>query len=158
MPHNHVRIAVDSSATRGVELVPAQSSGAQTWMLLRSPLYALQLAAGDTIRITDSGTGAFEILSRGRNVAVHFYLHEDNFDNLRATEDLAGKITPKIAKLGGRLDGQTSGLMVFTVPVDAGFSAIEAVFAKAVAESPGAQWEYTNVYDASTGEPLRWWE
>lgn len=156
--HDHARVAVEDSATGGVELVPAQRVGAGMWLLLRSPLYALRLAAGDTIRVDDSESGSFEILAHGGNVAVHFYLPENDLDDLQATKSLGSKITPAIIDLGGRSDGQTAGLIVYTIPVEAGFPAIERVFALAVEQFPGAQWEYTNVFDRTTGEPLRWWE
>jgi hypothetical protein len=158
MTHDHVEVAVESVTTSGVELVPAKCLGTETWLLMRSPLYALQLAAGDTIRIVNNKTGTFEIVGRGGNFAVHFYLPESELDDLHATKTVENQITPSVIGLGGRLDGQTAGLMVYTIPSGAGFSAIEHVFAGAVAQFPGAQWQYTNVYDMTTGEPLRWWE
>jgi hypothetical protein len=158
MPHNHVKIEVKGSATSGVELVPAQSLGDSNWLLLRSPLYALQLAAGDTIRITDHETGKFEIAARSGNVAIQFYLAEDESDDAHATANVVKKVTPEVVALGGRLDGQTAGLIVYTIPISVGFSAIEMIFEKAINEFYGAQWQYTNIYDVSTGEPLNWWE
>lgn len=156
--HDHVRVAVEDSGTSGVELVPAHHLGVGRWLLLRSPLYALQLAAGDTIQIANNEAGTFEVVARGGNVAVHFYLPESELDDPQATTNMAKKLVPKVAALGGRLDGQTSGLMVFTIPVDASFPVIEGVFSTAVREFPGAQWQFTNVYNMTTGEPLCWWE
>lgn len=156
--HDHVSIAVEGASTSGVELVPAQRLEDGNWLLLRSPLYAMQLAAGDTIRVANSEAGTFSIVARGGNVAVQFYLPEIESDDLEATAKVANKITPAIVRLGGGLDGQTAGLIVYTIPVDAGFSAIEDVFAAAVSEFPGSQWQYANVYETTTGKPLRWWE
>ena len=156
--HHHVGVAVDGATAGGVELVPAQPQTDGNWLLLRSPLYALQLAAGDTIRVADNEAGAFEVIARGGNVAVHFFLAESESDDLQATANAVDRLAPEIARLGGHLDGQTAGLIVYTIPVKAGFSAIENVFASAVPELPGAQWQYANVYDVTTGEPLRWWE
>lgn len=158
MAHDHVKVAVEGSAISGVEFVPAQDLGAGKWLLLRSPLYASRLAAGDTIRIVGVSSGAFEILSRGGNVGIHFYLPESQRNDARATEVLAKKILPFIQELGGDLDGHTAGLMVFTIPVLAGFRNIESALAEAIAAAPGAEWEYTNVYDLTTGAPLGWWE
>ncbi|WP_137940516.1 DUF4265 domain-containing protein [Chitinivorax sp. B] len=158
MTHDHVNVAVEGSGTSGVELVPAQHLGDGNWLVLRSPLYALQLAAGDTIRIVNNEVGTFEVVSRGGNVAVQFYLSENELDDPQATTSVANRITPKVVELGGRLDGQTMGLMVYTIPVEAGFPAIENIFAMAIDEFPGAQWQYTNIYDMTTGEPLCWWE
>ena len=158
MAHNHVKVAVEGSATSGVESVPAQSLGDSNWLLLRSPLYALQLAAGDTIRITNQEAGTFEIVARGGNVAIQFYLSEDESDDAQATANVAWKVTPQVVGLGGRLDGQTAGLIVYTIPITAGFPAIEKLFEMAANELSGSQWQYSNVYDVRTGEPLRWWE
>lgn len=156
--HDHVAVAVDGVTTRGVELVPAKLLSDGNWLLLRSPLYAMQLAAGDTIRIANSNVGSFDIVARGGNVAVQFYLSENESNDPEATVQVANRVTPAVLRLGGRLDGQTAGLIVFTIPADAGFSAIEDVFTAAVGESPGSQWQYANVYEATTGEPLLWWK
>jgi Domain of unknown function (DUF4265) len=156
--HDHVKVAVQGASAKGVESVPAQYVGDENWLLLRSPLYAMQLAAGDTIRSRTNEAGAFEIISRGGNVAVHFYLPESDLDDAKATKAAADELTPRVATLQGRLDGKTLGVMVFTIPIAATFQAIEDLFAAAVSERPGAQWQFANVYDPITGEPLRWWE
>ncbi len=118
----------------------------------------MQLAAGDTIRVTNIEVGTFDIVARGGNIAVQFYLPEIESDDLQATLKVGKEITPAIELLGGRLDGHTAGLIVYTIPIGAGFRAIEDAFVAAVSEFPGSQWQYANVYEATTGEPLRWWE
>jgi hypothetical protein len=158
MAHDHVPVAVEGSATSGVEFVPAQQLGVGKWLLLRSPLYALQLAAGDTIQMAENGAGVFEVVARGGNVAVHFYLPENQLDDPGATTCVETTITPQVVGLGGRLDGQTTGLLVYTIPIEASFPVIEGIFATALDQFPGAQWQYTNVYDSTTGEPLGWWQ
>ncbi len=120
-------------------------------------MYALQLAAGDTIRSPNDNSGEFEVISRGGNVAVQFYLAEGNADSVQETASVALSIAPEIELLGGRLDGQTAGLLVYTVPVTAGFSAIEQIFQSAAKRFPGSQWQYSNIYDSVTGEALNWW-
>lgn len=157
LAYDHVAVALEGVATRGVEMVPAKFLSDGSWLMLRSPLYAMQLAAGDTIRVANSDVGSFDSVTRGGNVAVQFYLSENESNDPEATVQVANRVMPEVVRLGGRLDGQTAGLIVFTIPVGAGFSAIEDVFAAAVCEFPGSQWQYANVY-AATGEPLRWWE
>lgn len=108
--------------------------------------------------MTHSEVGAFEIVAHGGNVAVQFYLAESEADDVHATENVAKRLTPEIIALGGCMDGQTAGLIVYTIPIKAGFQAIEKVFEMGVSKFPGAQWQYSNVYDINTGEPLCWWE
>jgi len=158
MTHEHVRIAVTDAARPGTEQVPARRIGDSEWQLLRSPLYATEVAAGDAIRLTNKDTGEYEIVARGGNVCVQFYLGEADVDDGEATTRAADAIGRDLALLGGTMDAHTRGLIVFTMPVDAGFPAIEKVFAAATARHPGAEWQYSNVYDPATGEPLGWWE
>lgn len=156
MVDDHVNIAVVGSATTGVEPVPAQQLEEGVWLLLRSPLYAMGTAAGDTIRIVNHEIGGFEVIERGHNIAVQFYLSE--WDNPQMTADAISKITPIVVAAEGRMDGHTTGVMVYTIPIKTGFPAIERIFAKAIDAYPGSQWQYTNVYHLITGEPLNWWE
>lgn len=157
-PHEHVEVAVEGASSSGVERVPARPVGDGAWQLLRSPLYAMHLAAGDTIRPRADPPGAFDMVARGGNVAVQFYLPEADLDDAEATQAAVVDLSPKVARLQGRLDGSTLGLMVFTIPLKDGFEAMEDLFEAAVAAWPGSQWQYANVYDPLTGEPLAWWE
>lgn len=156
--HEHVKIAVTDSERHGVEHVPARRVRGGNWELLRSPLYAMTVAAGDVIRITDDEIGAFEVVARGRNVCVQFYLGANDADKAETTTKVANTIALDIGSLGGRVDAQTPGLIAFSIPIDAGFPAIEHVFDAAIRRHPGSQWQYSNVYDPTTGEPLGWWE
>ncbi len=155
---DHVLILVDGSANPGREEVPARHVGGCEWELLRSPLYATEVAAGDVIRISDDETGRFEIVRRGGNVCVQLYLADAEADDAEATQSEVEAIRADLEPLGGTVDASTPGLIAFTLAAEVGFSAIELVAAAAVARRPGAQWQYSNVYDPMTGEPLGWWE
>ena len=49
-------------------------------------------------------------------------------------------------------------MIVFTIPVSAGFAAVARMFDSVVAQHPGSQWLYGNVYDPKDGKtPLDWW-
>jgi hypothetical protein len=157
MQHEHVRIAVSDASRPGAETVAARRVGEHEWKLARSPLYATGVAAGDVIRILDSETGAFEVVSRDGNVCVQFYLDDAAADDAQATSQAADTIARDLRCLGGSLDAHTPGLIAFTIPVDVGFPAIEGVFAAAVERYPGSQWQYSNVYDPVSGAPLGWW-
>ncbi len=156
--HDHVAVAVSDATPPGVEHVPARRVERSSWQLLRSPLYARHVAAGDVIRVTDADTGEFELVARGGNVCVHFYLPDADAHDASATDRVAEALAIPLERLGGCVEASTPGLIAATVPAIAGFPAIEEVLEQAAHNTPGAQWEYTNVYDPSTGEPIRWWE
>jgi hypothetical protein len=120
------------------------------YLVLCSPGYVEGVAAGDVIRVTDSTLGAFEVVERGGNLAVKF----------AAVTPIAAVvpiISAGLEPLGGRLDGHIEKAAVWTIPVVAGFHAIEQVMSAASARTPGSEWWYGNVYDGQ-GRPLRWWE
>ena len=64
MKHEHVQIAVIDANPLGSEKVPAQALGEDKWQLLRSPLYATQVAAGDIIQVINSELGTFNVVKR----------------------------------------------------------------------------------------------
>jgi hypothetical protein len=157
MDHEHVRVAVRSTRP-GFELVPATREGSGCWRLIRTPLYATEVAAGDVIRMIDSEKGTFEIIKRGGNISVQFYLGAHSADDVRATEKVAEEIEADLATMGGRVDGTTAGLVVFSIPCEVGFAAIEKIFQAASSHYVDSQWQYGNVYDPVTLAPLLWWQ
>jgi hypothetical protein len=83
------------------------------------------------------------------NLAVHVY----------GPHALADEAVVDVKGLGGTLDGRAPNLTVFTVPVTAGFAAVEAAFNRLVAQHPEVEWYFGNVYDPADGvTPLGWWE
>lgn len=151
-PHNgHVRLfAGTASSGRPVyEVVPATLVEADVYEILGSPALATGCAAGDRIRILEDGH--FEILTRGGNLCLVIYpqspLDDGAVAALRAGFDGLEGVVESPA------DRQ---FIVVTVPISAGFPAVEA----AVMEwtlSNGAEWQYLNVYD-EYDRPLGWWE
>ncbi len=129
------------------EDVPASPVIGGGRLLACSPGLALGAAAGDEIQVDESGT--FRVLRHGGNLAVHVHGEEPlNVDTVDAD----------LQQLGGCLDGGHDRLRIFTVPVTAGFPAIEAVLEAFVAKTPGAEWYFGNVYDPADGTtPLNWW-
>jgi hypothetical protein len=109
------------------------------------------IAAGDEFRLVDPD-GAFEVVRRSGNLAVQVY-------SRKAVAPVKEELTQAVERLGGNLDGCIERGMVFTIPVRAGFRAIEAVFNKCVADHPEMEWYYGNVYDPRDGKtPLNWWQ
>jgi hypothetical protein len=157
MNHEHVLIEVIDAEPAGSEHVPARKLESGEWEVIRSPLYATEVAAGDIIKVIDADKGKFEITSRGMNICIQFYLGESEANDVKATSRLAEEIDILVKPINGRIDAATAGLISLTIPVASGFSAIEGVLELAVEKSPGAQWQYANVYDPVTGDPLGWW-
>jgi hypothetical protein len=102
--------------------------------------------------------GEYELLERGGYVCVQLYLDERDSDSATATERAAQVLESSIATLGGEIDAMTPGLISASLPVKVGFPSIEAAMAEAMSMLGEAQWQFANVYDPGTGEPLGWWE
>jgi hypothetical protein len=117
---------------------------------MHSPGFVEGIAAGDEFRLVEEH-GAFEVTRRSGNVAVQVFGSEP-------LAPLAFGLVARVAELGGVLDGQIERGMVFTIPVAAGFPAIESVFDEFVSVHRGTTWMYGNVYDPRDGvTPLNWW-
>ncbi len=157
MQHDHVQIAILDSNPPGAEAVPALQRVDGLWELLKSPLYATQVAAGDVLRILNAGDGTFEIEKRGGNLCIQFYLSPDQLECESATAGAQKLLESELRPLGGRIDGRTTGLISCTVPVSVGFGVVEELFNVAAEKTSGAQWQYGNVYHPESGEPLGWW-
>ncbi len=118
--------------------------------LVASPGLVLGLGAGDEIEVDPIG-GVFTVHRRGGNLAVWLYTNDGMADAVDA-------LSSAVALLGGRVDGRAERLVVFTIPADAGFPAVEETFYRFVDENPGAEWFFGNVYDPADGvTPLNWW-
>ena len=108
------------------------------------------VAGGDDIRVLNDD-GKFEVVRRGGNLAIQVFANDP-------VEPLRDELAQQVAKLDGVLDGAIEYGLVFTIPVAAGFQAIESVFNAWVDQHPGWEWYYGNVYDPSDGvTPLNWW-
>jgi hypothetical protein len=136
------------------EDVPAAREG-DNWRLEASPGLAMGTAAGDLLRVREDH--AFDVLERGRNIAVHVSAPA------AANHELAA-LKIKIESLGGWRDGVgwtrngSSSLSVFTIPLRAGFPQIEAALNEYASAVPAGEWYYVNVYDpADDVTPLNWW-
>lgn len=137
--------AEKTSGERVDEEVLVEEVGEGRWRLVASPGIAQGIAADDVIELDEAKRA--RPVSRGRNLAIHVFAPADHGDELLAP----------MSALGGRRDGQTESLTVYTVPVDAGFAAIESVLAEFVRSHPAAEWYYGNVYDEDGVTPLLWW-
>lgn len=148
-------VATGPSGRPVVEDVPARDLGGGRWRLLGTPGLARGTAAGDTLRV--AGDGSFTVTERGGNVAVQVSAPA-------GAEERLGELTERVKALGGRLDSRGATrdgrftFSAYTVPVTAGFPAIEAAFQAYARAVPDGEWSYANVFADEEGrEPLDWW-
>ena len=147
----HVRLFAGTAASGEpvYEIVPAVRTSRTEYEILGSPGLATGCAAGDRVRIL--ADGRFEIATRGGNVCVVIYPHMPPDDSAVAS------LQDAFEKLAGLVEAsQDKRVVVATVPVSAGFPAIEAVVVEWTS-SNNAEWYYGNVYDEDD-RPLGWWE
>jgi hypothetical protein len=138
------------------DLVPAVPLGERRYRIVSSPGFAPGVAAGDEIELTISELTGYRVLRRGGNVCVQLFLSPHEPLDRRA-------IAARVEAIGGRLDGgkdgETGHLLIFTIPVTAGFGAIERAMEDISASHPVDRWMYGNVYDTRDGKtPLNWWQ
>ncbi len=142
----HVRLRLDVD-----ELVPARPLGEELYLVLATPGMVYGCAAGDTVRV--EADGRFAVVRRGGNVAVHIYAKPPL--ERRDIEDLRGRFDP----LRGVVEAPAHRrFAVVTVPVSAGFPAIEAALGGWMSvRTDTAEWFFGNVYD-DNGAELGWWD
>lgn len=126
--------------------------GNERYRVVRSPGFVLGVAAGDEVELDQSTDPGFRVLKRGGNVNIQFFQRG-------GLEEPRGFLEGQLSPLGGWLDGIEKGTLVFSVPVSAGFPAIEGVMSEAMKRFPDAEWGFGNVYDPKDGvTPLNWWK
>jgi hypothetical protein len=149
-----VPVVNDAGIRQGEESLPVAVVGPARFRLLASPGFVEGLAAGDEFVLDDDVLLGYRVLERGGNLCVWLYFAQDVSEHGAETDD----VRRAVEGLGGWLDGGWSRMLVFTVPLTAGFPAVDAALDAAVARIPGASWAYGNVYDPRDGAtPLNWW-
>ncbi len=149
-------IAILHDGRRIPENLLVEAVRENTFRLLHSPGLVQGLAAGDQFQLAPQEPFGYRLLKRGGNVCLQVFVEADKVAEMRTT------LTPLAQEIGGRLDGDAAfaalANLVFTIPVTAGFPAIEALMARAKSISPSCEWFYGNVYDPNDGvTPLNWW-
>jgi hypothetical protein len=149
-------VATGPSGRPVFEEVPARQHRRGRWELLATPGLATGAAAGDVVAVRDDGS--FQVVTRSGNLGMHVTAPA-------GADQQVDRLTSQLRTLGGWLDGRSwtrdraHSLSVYTVPVKAGFPAIEAALRGFAAEVAGSEWYYLNVYDpADETTPLNWWK
>lgn len=133
-----------------VEKLPVRELEGGEWQLVRSPAFVKGLASGDRIRF-DPQTRQFELVQHSGNLSVRVFSRGD-------LQALAEVLTPELEKLGGELDLETPRMLVYSIHVSCGFTAIEQLLDQAIGQSGEHAWVYGNVYHPEDGTPLNWWQ
>ncbi len=134
-----------------VETVRVRQLEDDQLQLVQSPAFVRGLASGDRIRY-DGKSREFELVQRSGNLCVRVFSRRD-------IEALMELLVPELEKLGAELDLQTPRMLVFSIHVSCGFTAVEQLLNDAIADDPDTTWMYGNVYDPVDGvTPLNWWQ
>lgn len=129
---------------------------ANSFQLLKSPMFVRGIARADVIQQLESPKGGFKILQHGGNLCVRVFSKQDfKLPELAALEQI---LTSALEKLGGDLDNKDANALVYSIHVSCGFNAIEKVLDDALSPLEDVTWFYGNVYDPESGEPLNWWQ
>ena len=139
----------DGNGQAVVEKLQVLTDEKQQCRLVKSPAFVKGVASGDKIKFNPE-TQQFELSERSGNLCIRVFSRTE-------MGMLSELLTPEMEKLGGELDIETSRLLVYSIHVSCGFSAIESLLEKHV-KMPNYGWMYGNVYDPNDGiTPLNWW-
>ncbi len=117
--------------------------------LVKSPAFVKGIARGDQMKLNRS-SGQFELQQRSGNLCIRVF-------SKSAIAPIEEAITSELVKLGGDLDLETPRMLVYSIHVSCGFTAIESILDRFV-RPPESAWLYGNVYDPDDGQtPLNWW-
>lgn len=148
--HTHIRVLADvaSSGRPVFEVLPARRLEREDeYEVAGSPGLAYGFAAGDRIRLSSDGT--FDVLARGGNLCLRLY------PETRPSDVRVEALRAAVDELPGLVEMPSDRrFIVITVPVGAGFPAVEGTVSTWAAEQ-GCVWEFGNVYD-DNGDVLDW--
>jgi hypothetical protein len=153
----HISLPVldDKGGQTGREMLEVAAVPPNHWRLLHSPAFVDGLAGGDVIELDATAAEGFRLVSRSRNVAVIAVVADAD----DCASVAARRLREALLALGGVFDGGPPRMLVFTVPLAAGFPAIETALQRFLEDQGGATWWYGNVYErGDSTRPLAWWQ
>jgi hypothetical protein len=125
---------------------------ADHYELKQSPLLVRGLSKGDIFHVDQQNLDRIKVVKHSGNLALRVFRKTD-------IEMLESDLTPKVEMHDGSLDIKTERALSYSLHVNLGFAAIEALFDNAMAAYPDSVWYYGNVYDPVDGvTPLNWWD
>ena len=109
---------------------------------------------GDVIELDESLPCGFRLVSRGENLAVVVDFEKPEVKRCAQTLNLI----ENMQLVGGMADGGPDRMLVFSIPVSAGFPVVEGLLDDFVRTLPCTTWWYGNVYEmGDPKKPLDWW-
>ncbi len=148
-----VRVEPDQEAV--TEELQVEDLGTNRFRLVSSPGLVEGLAKGDEFELDEASATGFRVTKRSGLVVVWFFWPSEDLVTGPESAALQRQVEQE---LGGRLDGGGHTQLIFSIPVGAGFTAIEALFQEAEARHPGATTMFGNVYGPDGETPLNWWQ
>jgi hypothetical protein len=154
-----IQLRVDFSGDEpAYERVPAEELGPNRFRIIASPGFAPGVASGDEIALDPSARIGYRMLRRSGNVCIQLFMD-------RCSDEERVLMTDLVRSISGWLDGGMNSaapseccMLIFTVPLTAGFHAIERTMAEIATRFAVERWMYGNVYDPSDNRtPLNWW-
>lgn len=143
-------VAVRDDGREVRESLLVDNLGHGRYKLVRSPGFALNLAAGDVFELHPDDR-ATKVISRGGNLCVQVFRMED-------LDEVERFLVPRFEAIGGFLDGKEKRVLVFTIPVSVGFPAVDKILKEVEQSFSDCDAVYGNVYDNDGVTPLNWWK
>lgn len=144
---------------KGREMVLVREISTGRFRLVCSPGWVPGLAADDIFECDQSDLG-YRLISRGGNFSVQLFVPvgtaeqaKDQVQTLFSQRQDSGRV-----RLDGESPGETTTILVYTIPKGTKFSTIDSVFNRVKDNRKDIEWYYGNVYDTKDGiTPLNWW-
>lgn len=134
-----------------VERLPVKVLEDNSCQLVKSPSFIKGIASGDVIKLNKEDR-SFELIKRSGNLSIRVFARED-------IGQLADDLTAQLEKLGAEIDLENERMLIYSIHVSCGFSAIEKILNDHVGEETDSAWLYGNVYSPEDGvTPLNWWQ
>lgn len=120
------------------------------YRLIKSAAFAPGLAKDDLV-VLEGDKGAYTVIEHGGNLSMRVLSKVEG-------SDWQEPIKAALEKIGASIDRETPRMMIASIHVSVGFKLIEQALEKLITTGGDIIWQYGNVYNPETGEPLNWWQ
>jgi hypothetical protein len=108
----------------------------------------------EAVPVQKFGISLYRVVERAGNICVQIFF---TGDKIAAAREFGRRFKNLNGRLDGGFEGDSSFLLIHTIPYSGDFKAIEAVFNELPREIVLDIWMYGNVYE-DDGSLLNWWE